>query len=722
MFGRVLFGLALCWITATVAAQSLQIYSTANSNGHPGWALYMDLTAAAEPVRITGLTTFSQAAQNATFSIEIFRRDGTALAGVNGPGSSPDGWDSLGIFEVTQGPEFQGLSLPVDIRAGGLAIPAGQTVGVAIRFIDVGPRYFGSGVTPHELFQNADLAYLGGDARSTPFQSGGLFYSSRAHSGEFFYDFVSGPNLAVTIDGTSTPVLPGGLVTYDVEVVNDGVDVADDVALELALPPGATLVTADPGAGGACVGTVCTWSGATAIDARREVSYQVTMGEAVGDHQVTATATTTSNDFDPDDNTAHTITTVENADLSVAFDGPVLALPGSTILYTITATNTGPSDARDVWVGLGGVDPDGFFGAPAISGSGATFCDVSVCLFGGLTAPGESRTVTLQLTLTTDAVGLVHIGGGAVAASLDASTSNNGLTASVLVGDADLGVALVAASDPAIAGDTLEYIATAASRGPLSATDLSIVFTPSAGLVIDSATADGGGTCAIDRCTWIGASAVGTERIARFRVTPTADASGTLLAGVTVEGTGVDPVAGNDTATLSLDIARVGDLQIAKDDGLAWTRPGDTVVYVITAANAGPSDLSGVGIADVLPPGLADPQWTCVQAESTATCPAPPDDTGNGDLVANVDLPAGTVLRFDVAATVAGDAGTTIVNTATIAIGSDGSDPDPNNNSASDSTFVAPDTIFANGFEDGGKGLSLPAARRLHLQAVQRGR
>jgi len=127
------------------------------------------------------------AAANATFSIEIFTRMGTALGGPVGvgPGSSTAGWTSLGMVTVTQGATTSGISLPINLP--NFSIAGGQTVGVAIVFTGAGPRYFGTGTPPIQQFSDGTLTLATGDARSVPFTTGGSFFSSRGLVGQIMY-------------------------------------------------------------------------------------------------------------------------------------------------------------------------------------------------------------------------------------------------------------------------------------------------------------------------------------------------------------------------------------------------------------------------------------------------------------------------------------------------------------------------------------------------------
>ena len=155
----------------------------ANNGGSPGWAIFSDLIAGPRWVTITGMTTASTALAGASFTVEFFTRSGTALGG---PGGDPTGWTSLGTVAVTQGAGGpDGVS---ELFATSLSLNPGDTVGVAMLFTDAGPRYFGTGAPPFQVFADTNLTLITGEGRSAPFTSGGSVFASRGLVGEIHYD------------------------------------------------------------------------------------------------------------------------------------------------------------------------------------------------------------------------------------------------------------------------------------------------------------------------------------------------------------------------------------------------------------------------------------------------------------------------------------------------------------------------------------------------------
>ncbi|HRQ63858.1 MAG TPA: S8 family serine peptidase [Xanthomonadaceae bacterium] len=128
------------------------------------------------------------------------------------------------------------------------------------------------------------------------------------------------------------------------------------------------------------------------------------------------------------------------------------------------------------------------------------------------------------------------------------------------------------------------------------------------------------------------------------------------------------------------------DLSVDKQVDVSGPGPGDTVVFTITAANAGPMDATGVVVLDLLPDGYQLLGTTVSSGDY---------DAASGEWSIG-DLEQGASAVFTLEASVLGQG--EYLNTATI--GGDQDDPFPLNNSASATPEpVIPATVFADGFE-----------------------
>lgn len=159
----------------------------ANNGGSPNWAMFLDLIGGTRDLYVTAIKTSSTAAAGGPISFEVLIRDGSTLGGTltTGPGSSPAGWTAIDTASGIQGPTTNGISELIYI--GPIPVAANDTVGVALRFITAGPRYFGTGTPPIENYNDTNIRLRTGEGRSAPFTPTGSFFTSRALTGEIRY-------------------------------------------------------------------------------------------------------------------------------------------------------------------------------------------------------------------------------------------------------------------------------------------------------------------------------------------------------------------------------------------------------------------------------------------------------------------------------------------------------------------------------------------------------
>ncbi len=151
-----------------------------------------------------------------------------------------------------------------------------------------------------------------------------------------------------------------------------------------------------------------------------------------------------------------------------------------------------------------------------------------------------------------------------------------------------------------------------------------------------------------------------------------------------------DPVPGNNSATDTDTLTPTADLAITKTDGVATIAPGSPITYTLVASNAGPSTATGATVADTVPAAILGATWTCVGAGG-GICPA----SGSGNINASVILPPGGTATFTLTGTVSPAATGTLANTATISVPVGVTDPNPGNNSATDTDSLAAQVSLA---------------------------
>lgn len=135
------------------------------------------------------------------------------------------------------------------------------------------------------------------------------------------------------------------------------------------------------------------------------------------------------------------------------------------------------------------------------------------------------------------------------------------------------------------------------------------------------------------------------------------------------------------------------DLSIAIDNGTQQVVSGATTTYTITAANAGPSPVTGATTSTTFP-GDVVCAWTCV-ATPGGTCTA----AGTGSINDPVDLPSGGTATFTATCTIPGLLVGSLTTSAAISAPPSTPDPNASNNTASDVDDIVPDAMFQSSFE-----------------------
>ncbi len=201
---------------------------------------------------------------------------------------------------------------------------------------------------------------------------------------------------------------------------------------------------------------------------------------------------------------------------------------------------------------------------------------------------------------------------------------------------------------------------------------------------------------------------IGNDRTLSYTLT---GIGGSATISARVRDSGGAGNGGADTSgaqQFTIEVVPGADLQIAKTNHRSGLLAGESTVYTIVVANAGPNAVNAASLTDNLPATLINASWMCVQALSTATCPSP--DTGSGNLGASIDLGVNQYLRFDVMAEVNGSEGAFVTNTATVSPPVGVTALDISNDSATDQDPIVPIGILLDGFEGAGSGFTERAA------------
>ncbi|MEZ6126652.1 MAG: SdrD B-like domain-containing protein [Planctomycetaceae bacterium] len=438
-------------------------------------------------------------------------------------------------------------------------------------------------------------------------------------------------DISVLKADSDDPITAGsgaGNLVYTVTARNNGPSQATGVAVTdaflTALPAGFSLVSAVGTSGTTFNSSTGVWTiGSLSVGASQTLTVTLTVGAAAAAGTVTNTATVSAvneTDSNLNNNTDTEDTTIlRSVDIAVVkSDNANVITAGSgtgNLIYTITATNNGPSDASGVAVtdAFLAALPTGFSLVSASGTGGSTFvAGTGIWTIGNL-AVGQSRTLTATLTVGVTAANGTITNTAVVSAvnETDSNLTNNSDSEdTTIVREVDIAVTKSDANDPVVAGSgtgNLVYTLTATNNGPSDATgvtvtDALLTALPS-GITFSSVNAGGGTTFNSSNGVWtVGSLAAGSSQNLTVTLTVGASAAAGRIVNIAtvshVNETDIDPT--NDTATETTDIARHVDLQVTKSDAVDPIRSPGQITYTIVVRNNGPSTATGVVMTDTL--------------------------------------------------------------------------------------------------------------------------
>jgi uncharacterized repeat protein (TIGR01451 family) len=525
-------------------------------------------------------------------------------------------------------------------------------------------------------------------------------------------------DLEVTKTDSPDPVIAGNNITYTINFKNNGPN-ASGATVTDATPAGTTFVSAsvttgtgwsvmNPAVGG--TGNVVFSKALVAQDETAVFEIVVKVNSSVAGGSVinnSATAATTgATDPVPGNNTGTASTDViAQADLSITkTDGATTEIPGTSITYTITVNNSGPSDANGVSVA------DTFPGTltgvtfTSLASGGATGnTDGAGNISDTLNMPANSSvTYTVNATIQSSATGdLTNT--ATVTAPMgvtDPNTENNSATdTDTLVPTADLSITKDDGVSSEVPGTSVTYTITVTNSGPSDAPNTTVADTFPG--ILDGVTftsvAAGGATGNTDGSGNISDTLnmpAGSSVTYTVSATIQASATGNLTNTATVtEGAGVtDPNQANNSSTDTDTLTPEADLSITKTDGSATEVPGTPVTYTIVVTNNGPSDAPGVSVTDTFPGILTGVSYTSLAAGGAT---GNTDGPTNGDINDVVNMPSGSSVTYTVTANIQSSATGNLSNTATVTAPGGVTDPTPDNNSSTDTDTLVPSADVA---------------------------
>ena len=382
---------------------------------------------------------------------------------------------------------------------------------------------------------------------------------------------------------------------------------------------------------------------------------------------------------------------------------PTTPTAGSTVTYTLRATNTGSasytltdfvdtpptSPATPTYVSGSSTFNGASISNPVAAGSTRTWT-------GSFVVPGgTTRDLTYQMVMpstpgTYNNSAIAHVNEFQID-STQSTADNAPATASVTIAPPDMTIAKSHSGNFTQGQTGATYSITAINSGsaPTSAA-VSVTDTLPTGLTA-TAISGTGWTCVLGTltCTRSDALAAGASYpVITLTVNVANNAASSVTNSVAVSGGG-ETNTSNNTATDATTITQLPDMTIAKSHSGNFSQGQTGATYTITATNSGFAPTSGtVTVTDTLPAdltatGISGTGWTCVLA--TLTC------TRGNALAAGSSYPVITVT-----VNVANNAPASVTNSVAV---SGGGESNTANNSATDATTISqmPDLTITKG-------------------------
>jgi uncharacterized repeat protein (TIGR01451 family)/fimbrial isopeptide formation D2 family protein len=478
--------------------------------------------------------------------------------------------------------------------------------------------------------------------------------------------------LQIAKSAAPNPATPGGSLNYTIRITNTGPSDATNVTVSDTLPAGFTPDVILSSQGG-CSAFPCNL-GTLAPNAHAWVTINGRIAASVTSAgQISNTARVTSTQTPAAVTATVTPTIALVADVGVTKQAPANALPGQTIVYTLTVRNLGPSVATATRVTDTLPVSVTFTGATAgcTHASGVVGCDL------GALSAGAVQTIRITATVAANVYPGTSLENTATitTTSSDPNLLNNDAVADTTVlaaANVTINKTQVTAN-PITAGGLVTYTITINNTGPGMARAVDVKDHLPSGMTLERIEASNGGVCGGTVCQFgdLLLNETRTMTVAARVASHVTAASLTNTAGVY----SVDD-ATPGLASVTTNIATGADVAVTKVDLNDPVGPTEELLYQIVVVNNGPSDAQNVVVTDTL-----DSNVTFINASSGC---AP----SGGAVVCTTDaLAANTSASYLLAVRVR-DVATGTILTNSVVVTTTTSDPAPANNSAVVTTTV----------------------------------
>nr|WP_121270619.1 gliding motility-associated C-terminal domain-containing protein [Pedobacter schmidteae] len=488
-------------------------------------------------------------------------------------------------------------------------------------------------------------------------------------------------DLGISKTSSPKPVIAGNNLTYTLTLSNNGPSAllaSDIVKLNENFPANYTASTFTPSTGTFDKNTG-NWTGLT-LTQGQTATLTITGAVAANavatlSNTVSVTAPSGTTDNNTANNTATELTTVNR---SIDFEITKTAAPkpvtaGETLTYTITVSNKGTSamTAADV-LKVTDVLPSGFTGA-SYNASAGTYNATTGDWTGLTLASGQKASLTITGkvaanatgTLTNKAVLTLPTGITDPVGTNNEATDNTSIVAKPILAITKSGASGLTA------GSTVNYILKIVNTGssdainaaindavPASVENVTWIATPNGAATLVSGGTGNGNAVAV-RAN-IPAGNANNYISVNISGTLNPGAAGNIINTASVLP--AEPQGSGSNSSVNANVTSSSGIVVSKA-GLSSAAAGDAITYRIEVGNNGPSNATGVQVADLVPAALTNVSWTS-QPQGGAVITSGATGLGNNiNLIANVPAGAQHKVILNVTGTVKPDYAGSITNT-----------------------------------------------------------